>query len=157
MQVRPLDNSDQLPLPSPKLVPSQSRRSRVRTRRRHSGPRLEPPITTELALSTIAEESSQNHSTSSISVNVDPEVLIESSPPPPPYSGVVTPVPVVTVASPACCVCHAARVQTTPSCFLCVLRSVTSAQKLGCFQSTITYTALIRDLLKKSRETLGKL
>ena len=72
-------------------------------------PRVDPPVA-ELALSTIAEESSQNHSMSSVSIDVDPEVFIESpmSLPPPPYTGVAA--PTVTVNSPPCCVCHAARV-----------------------------------------------
>ena len=114
MQVWPLDNGDQLPMPSPKVLPKKSQRPRVRMRRRHSGPRAEPAAA-ELALSTIAEESSQHHSTSSVSVDIEPETFVEESAmstSPPPYTGVTQSAPAVTVASPACCVCHAARVWT---------------------------------------------
>jgi len=113
MQVWPLDNGDQLPMPSPKVLPKKSQRPRVRMRRRHSGPRAEPAAA-ELALSTIAEESSQHHSTSSVSVDIEPETFVEESAmstSPPPYTGVTQSAPAVTVASPACCVCHAARVR----------------------------------------------
>ena len=110
-----MENGDQLPMPSPKVVPKKSQRPRVRMRRRHAMPRAEPPAA-ELALSTIAEESSQRHSTSSVSVDVEPETFIEEtamSMSPPPYTGVASSSsPAVNVASPACCVCHATRVST---------------------------------------------
>ena len=96
------------------LPKKSSRRSAVHVRRRrHAAPRLDAAVA-EVALSTIAEESSQRHSLSSVSIDVDPtaEVLIESQQPqpPPPYSGVASSAPSVTVASPVCCMCHAARV-----------------------------------------------
>jgi len=107
-------------MPSPKVMPKKTppRHARVQMRRRrrhHAALRVEPPVA-EVALSTIAEESSQRHSTSSVSVDIEPaEVFIESPmlppAPPPPYTGVTS--PTVTVTSPACCVCHAARVRHT--------------------------------------------
>jgi len=115
LQVRPLDNGDRLPMPSPKQLPKTSQRPRVRMRRRHPGPRLEPAVAAELALSTIAEESSQHHSTSSVSVDVEPEMFVDessammSSSPPPYAARVSSSSPAA--ASPACCVCHATRVR----------------------------------------------
>ena len=121
-QVVPLNNADEMPMPSPKPPP---RRDKPPRRKRAHGRRVVYNVRRD-ELSTIAEESSQHRSSfippdsSSISVDLQPEVVVvetrspspPSSPdshlstPPPPYSGMAS----LPSSVAGCCNCSTARV-----------------------------------------------
>jgi len=121
MQVVPLNNADEMPMPSPQLPPKRDKPPR---RKRAHGRRVVYNVRRD-ELSTIAEESSQHRSSfirpdsSSISVDLQPEVVVVEtrspsppspvsyqSTPPPPYSGTAS----LPSAAAGCCNCSTARV-----------------------------------------------
>jgi EST family sterol transporter len=160
-EVRPLDNGDHIPLPSPKLHPKKSKSSSSGNRRRQvrGGRRLAYHARTadpEHALSTIAEESSQHHASSTsvhgggdtssvVSVDVLPEVVVETLPAqPPPYSGIpLSGVGGATGGCPTCCITRLHGAPTTTS-TTTTTTTTTGSSSSGHHVTTIRTTARVK-------------